>query len=73
MSNSIKNYSLCILPPGGKGDRMWFGYAKNEEHSSITDGGDDPTPDKTRAWGSSPGLCAEAVVVELKAFLASKS
>jgi hypothetical protein len=73
MSKSIDGYSLCILPPSGKGDRKWFGYAKNDNHSPLLDGGDDPTPDKVRAWESSPGLCAEAVVVALKAFLAAKS
>jgi hypothetical protein len=54
------SYVIVLMPPTEKGED-WFGYAKNEDWSEALDGGDDPTPDKTRAWAKSPGSAAAAV------------
>lgn len=56
----MASIALCILPPAAPGD-VWFGYAKNEDHSFVLDGGDDPTPDMTKAHGKTAGACAMAV------------
>ena len=57
-------YTLTLLPPSPHTDGMWYGYARDGQHSPG--GSDDVTPDNVKAHGYTPdGVACELYLLLL--------
>ena len=60
-------YTLTLLPPSPDTDGMWYGYARDGQHSPG--GSDDVTPDNVKARGYGAGGVAEDLWHQLRDYV----